>query len=306
MALYRYTTYGLIVDSELSLPGLLLGPAGEADVTIRFGPVPASPEEFSEMGVGWQASGSVRLMTVVGVARFLIRENREIVIDPELTGRANDVANDVWVWLLGSILAALLYGRHILVLHGSVICSHRGAVLLLGRNGVGKSTLLAGMLKRDYTMLADDKAAITVSAEGIAEVLPGYPLIRLTRDSVDALGYSCEESTYRAPIKKFILPVTRFSEVAAPLRAAYVLNTHNRGHIELERLTDLAGFEALREHLYRRRFVIGKGQQLAMFRALVASGRQAQITRVVRPEYPRLIGELADRIDEDLRAGNAG
>jgi hypothetical protein len=298
MGPYRYLAYGLSLDSEIALPGLLAGPLGKPDVVIRYGEVPPSLPSPSALGVAWQDGPSRRLLSVVGVARYLIIDNREIVVEPEPNGRVEDI----WVWLLGSILAALLYGRHILVLHASVVEYGDGAVLFAGRSGVGKSTLLAAMLMRGYSMLADDKTGIVVNENGGADVLPGFPLVRLTEEATDMLSYPLDGSTVRPAIKKYMLPVSRFRAVPAPLRAAYLLKTHNREDILAEPLSDLEGFEALRENLFRRRFVVGASQHLAMFRALSAAGRQARISRIVRPEHPQRIHDLVDRIEADLRA----
>jgi hypothetical protein len=296
MKFHRHTAYGLTFDSEIPLPELLPGSDGIPDVTIRFGKVPESLPDATDRGIAWQSCGGRLLHFVTGVARYLIVDRQEMFVDPE----PGATPEDVRIFLLGSALGALLHEWHILTMHSSAIQTPTGAVLFLGSCAAGKSTLLGAFVKRGYPMLADDKAGIRVGDDGIARVLPGFPCMRLTSRSVDKLGVSAHGAQMKPALEKYILPVDRFCSEAVPLRAAYALETHNHTEIRIERLTGVGRFELLRNGIYRPRFLRLPAQRKASFAALGAAFDQAYVARVLRPEHPFLLDELAGRIEEDL------
>ena len=296
MSRYTYTAYGLHVESSFPLPELRPATHGKPDVTICYGEVPASLPQPSANGTAWQSAPGQLLLSVNDVARYLVVDNREIRVHPLPGTREVDVR----IFLLGSVLGALLHARQMLVLHASVIETTRGAVLFMGRSGTGKSTLLGAFLQRGYAMLADDKAGIILNEDGAPQVMPGFPLIRLTEDAVKELQYPVHGCQRQQGLEKYVMPVAQFYPKQLPLRAAYSLNVHNRMDIRLEQLQTLDQFQALNRHTYRRRFLHKAEQRQAHFHILAAVSNHARVVRVLRPDYPCLIDELRARIEEDL------
>jgi hypothetical protein len=295
MTNYTYTAYGLHFASSFPLPELRPARNDAPDITISYGEVPACLPLPSANGVAWQAGPGRMLLDVAEIARYLLVENREVRIQP-LPGVAE---KDVRIFLLGSVLGALLHARQMLVLHASVIQTERGAVLFLGRTGAGKSTLLGALLQRGYNMLADDKAVIALNEAGLPQALPGFPLLRLTAEAVKELQYPTQGAELRHSLEKYVLPVTQFCAAPLPLHAAYALSAHNQTDIRLEPLPLLERFQVLNRHTYRRRFMHNAEQRQAHFRLLSAAANQARVTNVRRPDYPCLLAELAARIEED-------
>jgi hypothetical protein len=293
---YTYTAYGLHFASEFPLPQLTPATNGKPDIKISYGEVPDFLSLPSAHGLAWQSGAGKLLLTVSGVARYLIVENREIIIQPVLGGSENEVGT----FLLGSVLGALLHARRMLVLHSSVIQTKRGAALFMGISGAGKSTLLGAFLKRGYAMLADDKAGIIVNQDGIAEVLPGFPCARLTEQTVRELNYPVEGLEILPGIGKYVVPVERFCELPIPVYAAYSLNAYNQSEIRFETLPTLDAFQILNRHTYRRRFSHNAELRGAHFRTLGVLSEQARTMRVFRPDDAHRIDELADRIEEDF------
>ena len=297
MTQYFYTAYGLFFASEFPLPELCSVTECQPDITINYGAVPTSLAAPSSHGIAWESAPGLLLLHVEEVARYLIVENREIRIEP-LPGSSED---EVRIFLLGSVLGAILHARHIAVLHASVIATERGAVLFMGRSGAGKSTLLGGFLQRGYAMLADDKAGITLNENGVPQVMPGFPLIRLTEEAVQKLQFPIQHLPTNQALEKFVLPVERFCNSPLPIHAAYALNVHNQAHIQLEKLPPIEQFEALNFQTYRRGYMHLPEQRQAHFRTLGEVTKKTRVTRVVRPQYPYLLDELVTRVEEDMR-----
>jgi len=107
------------------------------------------------------------------VARYLIRDGKEIVIDRD--PEAND--DDVRLFRFGSAFDSLIHPRGILAQHGSVIVVGSGCVVFLGHSGAGKSTLTNAFRNTSHSILADDICATVISESGAIEVLPAYQVI---------------------------------------------------------------------------------------------------------------------------------
>jgi hypothetical protein len=297
MAVHHYTAYGLHIASEFQLPELQSAPGtGSPDVTVRYGYVPASLPEVSANGIAWQSSEGQLLLNVHQVGRYLIVEDREIRVQPS----PSTTDEDIRLFLLGSVLGALLHGRHILVLHASVIQTAKGAVLFMGRSGSGKSTLLGAFLQRGYKMLTDDKAGIVVDSNGAPVALPGMPFLRLTEDAVRKLGFPVDGIIPNSTLDKYVVPVDRFCDRQIPVCAAYSVAPHNRADIILEQVKALDRFEALTSQIYRGRFVRYISQRQAVFKTLGTVAAGTGVAKVRWPDYPCRISELVDRIEQDL------
>ena len=294
-----YAAYGLRIRSGIVLPFAAASPAGEPDLDIRIGRAPAAlaAPRFSRRT--WEAASGRFLMHVEGVARYFVREGREITVEP-----AGDDAGARNAFLLGSVLAACLKQRGILTLHASAIATDAGAVLFAGRSGIGKSTLLAALVERGYPMLADDVTGIVPDGGGPPLALPAFPCVRLWSDAVEVLGWQGRtRERVREGMEKYQAPVACFRDAPLPVRAVVVLARHNRDGIEVETAPPVTAFERLARHVYRKRYARGLGQEREQFRVLAALARQVPVVQVRRPRGGASVARVADRIEGCLREG---
>ena len=67
-----YTAYGLQIDSEVPLPGLLPGSSRPSDVRIRYGSVPNKLPDPIATGGYFQATHDAFLFGVTDVGRYLV------------------------------------------------------------------------------------------------------------------------------------------------------------------------------------------------------------------------------------------
>ena len=296
-----YTAYGLAIRSEIRLP-LPPAPAeSDAQVSIRMGAVPETLGAIREMRRAWQAAPGMFLLTVDGVGRYLVRQGREIIVEP-----ACEDAEGVITFLLGSVLAACLKQRGILTLHASAIATNDGAVLFAGHSGRGKSTLLAALLERGHTMLSDDVTGIVQDGQNGLLALPAYPCLRLWRDAVEALGWSGRtRGRVREGMEKFLAPVERVGE-ALPVRAVFVLRYHSLKDFQIERASQGAAFRQLLQRIYRKRYARGLGQQAEQFMAVADLARRIPVALISKPQEalrPSAVEALAIRVEDCLRSG---
>lgn len=295
----QYTSYGLSIRSELALPELLTqtpAPEGsDADVHIRIGNAGAAGlPDGQRLGPFLWASPDALSLEVPRVARFVVREGREILIEP-VPGIDED---SIRVFLLGSAFGALLFQRGFLVLHGNAIRIGDQCMVCVGHSGAGKSTLAAGFMQRGHEILADD----VVPVDGECRAVPGFPRIKLWRDTVDRLNIDAGPLKHIRPgMEKFHYPLTHASAIRPlPIRWVYILDSHNRDETLFEPIGGMQRFQPLHNNTYRVRFLKGmalKGEHLLLCGRL--AGR-IRLARVTRPQHGFDLDGLVERILADI------
>lgn len=87
-------------------------------------------------------------------------------------------------YLLGWGLAILFYQRKELVFHCSCIAGSKGAVLICGDSGTGKSTTTAGLLQNGFQLMSDDMTVVSLRANGQVIAQPAFPIQKLCPDTI--------------------------------------------------------------------------------------------------------------------------
>jgi hypothetical protein len=206
------------------------GPAGAgADtVSIRLAGVPERIANVVANESRWWASRDEYLLRVPGVANFLVRHGREVLVQPA----AGALPADIRAYLLSPIFSTLCHQAGMYSLHASAVRVGEGVVAFLGDSGAGKSTLAAGLAQRGYTLVADDICLLdprqnAASANsGPTLVIPVAPALKLRRSALDHLGTRPEslprvfsrDDKYRVPVPQPSGPVQRL-----PLREVLFL-----------------------------------------------------------------------------------
>lgn len=293
--------FGLAIESELPLPELLDGPADTpADITISYGRVPDDLPDAVGRGVRYALAPGRLLLRVDGVARYLIANGRTITIE-RAPGAEDD---DIRVFLLGSVFGAVLHQRNDLVLHGSAIDWHGGAVVFLGHSGVGKSTTATAFRKRGHAVLTDDLCVVRPGADGRMFAHPGFPQCKLWLDSLKKLDFAPDElARIRRKLEKRALPLGGdFSTTPLPVKKLYLLRPHNRAEIKLTATQGPQKFSILKNHTYRFGFLAGIDGKAGHFQQALKLAQQAPLAIAVRPSGAFQLDELVAAFEADLSA----
>ena len=303
-----YHAYGLRIRSAVSLPfdplpepGASEPPASEHDVTVRLGAVPETlpggPATRSSNLLDWQARPGAFLMHMEDVARYLVTGGRDVLIEP-LGTEDGSVAD----FFPGTPFTALLQQRGVATLHAAAVATGAGAVLLLGRSGIGKSSLAAALVERGWALLADDVTGVILDAGGRPVALPGFSHQRLYADTLDEMGWRGRaRSRVRDGMEKYWMPAQRACTEPLPVRAAFVLAVADRPDVGIDPVSSGRAFRVLRNNTHRRPAMEAMGQRDAHFRALAAMTRHVPVAWVARPRRSFPLGALADRIKAHLR-----
>lgn len=290
-----YSCYGLVLASEIALPDLgePLPAGAEPDVVVRFDTLTGPPPGADPLPYGLWREGTVAGVEIPDVARYEARGGREVVIDP--VEGADPKA--LRLFLLGSLLGAVMMQRDHLVLHGNAVRVGDACAVVVGHSGSGKSTLAAEFDRRGFDVLSDD--VVPVSPAGLA--IPGHPRIKLWDDALERLGVGTDGlERINDDHEKFQLPLRRNEVGPLPLRWVYVLERHAGTELSLEPVHGATTFSLLHEHTYRNELVHGAGpvaQHLAQCARLVQAAR---ITRVRRPVETMTAEATADAILADI------
>ena len=302
-----YRAYGLHVRSAVSLPFDALRPsASEPDVIVRRGTVPAAlpdgPGEAVRTAL-WQARPGAFLMEVEDVARYLVTDGRDVLVEP--LGSDED---DVVAFFASSPFTALLQQRGVVTLHAAAVKSEAGAVLLLGRSGIGKSSLAAALVERGFPLVADDVTGVVLDAGGGPIALPAFSRQRLWAHTLDEMRWrERAQQRLRMGVAKYWVSAERSCVESLPVCAAFVLeaNDHPDG-FRIESVPPRDAFWLLWAHTHRKRVVDALGKRPTHFRTVSALLRRVSVARVTRPRHPFLLDALADRVAGQLRGAGTG
>lgn len=277
---HLYSLFGLRVHSEIALPELLPGDGeGACEVFIRMGSLPPIEGELVN-SIAVTAEGAI--LNIPGVGRYLIRDGREMVIEPDPQGSERHLR----LFLLGSAFGAILHQRHLLPLHANSIEIGGRAIAFMGHSGAGKSTMAAWFHDRGFNVLADDVCVVTFEEAGAPLAQPGIPRLRMWRDALEASGRSAEAHELSFDdADKYNVP-TRESGATGPvaLGAIYLLEKSEEASAAdfIRPLTGIEAIDALVANTYRGAYVPMMGTTAKHLASCVALARSVPIFAVRR------------------------
>ncbi|MGE5458832.1 MAG: hypothetical protein ACM3NJ_00120 [Methanobacterium sp.] len=296
-SVYSYTAFGLIIHSQIEIPELIAS-EGEADVIIRLGTVPEHLENSSSSGVRFEASPDEFLLSLDTVGRYLVSGGKEITIE----AHSGVGMNDIRLFLLSSVFAALLHQRGYLVLHGSCI-EHNGAgIVFAGDSGIGKSTLAAAFYEKGYHILCDDLTVVAIGEDGFPYVIPGIPSLKLWDDALHRLGQNTDSLVkVREPLLKYRMNITdKYWSQPLPLKRVYILGSYLESEIRITELNSFEKMQAINKNTFRKRFLKGQGVKALHFKQCALLAEKVKIFKVLRPRTGFLIGELLSALEKEM------
>jgi hypothetical protein len=291
-----YCAYGVTYSSPVPLTGFSRTDR-PADVKIRRAPAPAQLGGATALGAFWSATRDEVLIDTPAVVRHHIRREGTLTVDRTATYAAND---DL---IYGVPIAATLAFAGLSVLHGAgvVPARDRGALLFVGRNGVGKSSLATALALRGGQMLCDNLAAIDAGTDQIL-LRPGPSVTRLWADMAGELNVDVSAASKVNPdMQKYV--VTRPAAGGpAPVAGILVIEVADIDRPELVTLRGPEAIVAVIDSYFRRSLMAVISPSLMRTAATIAAS--VPIRRLVRPVAGWGPDALADFLtsDRDLMA----
>jgi hypothetical protein len=244
-----------------------------ADVRVRCGTAPAELGMPSRVGPTWQLNDTAFLFEVPQVARFLVEQGSEIIVDLHETSTPADAAP----FLLGTGFGVLLHQRGQLVLHAATVACRGRGLALCGVSGAGKSTLAAALCRAGCDFIGDDVAAIHFDQGGLPTILPDGRQHRLWMDAVEQLTLTDSlGAAVRPSIQKYhVDPPRMATQATTPLAAIFILKTANAPGLIKLAPADAAAL--LRKEVYRSGPASHLGRDADLFRQIAALLGRVQV-----------------------------
>ncbi len=297
--MHNYLISGLHVSSEMELPGAVgqSSPSPVADVSVRRAAVPTSLGDGAERGPNWEMDARTVLLRIPRLARLLIAQGREIVV--ELHPGATE--QDASAYVLGTAFGILLHQRGTLVLHGAAVARNGEAIAICGQSGAGKSTLAAALCRSGATFVTDDICAVTFNSDRRPLVIPDGRRLKLWQESIEKLDFAEQRGdAVRAGFEKyFVAPPSIMAREPLPLRAIYLLRQARPPLQEGIEAIDLAEAMAALDREAYRPVLRAKMDSIA-----TAVGQGAMMmghVKIFRLIRPRGFESLADTVSALLR-----
>jgi hypothetical protein len=308
LTVYRFGGIGLV--SEIPLPELSLWRSDTAplpEIHIRLGSVPASLPHGTEVDPDCFATPSEYLLCVQGIARYLVLEGREVIVEPAESA----LELDVRAYLLSTIFAVLCHQRGLLPLHASAVSCGGGVIAFLGHSGQGKSLLAANLARRGFSVVADDICLVDARGEGPAMVIPVAPWLKLWRASLDQLGMPAqgldpvfsEDDKYRFPVDQALEPQPIRKLIFLERREGAFEGSEGTagGPAELREVTRLRALPLLMNLTHQAYLLEASGKREENFRNCGRVVAQADAYRLNRPWGFTYMDSAIDAIERMLR-----
>lgn len=292
-----YWVHGLRIASELPCPAPSVVD-GEPDVRITYGPVAPRLTNPAIRGAFYEATPTEFIFSIDGVGSFHVKDGSQITIDrhPSAADR------DLHAFLFGSVFAELMHQRNGLSLHASAFATDRGAVLLAGHSGLGKSTLCASMVQRGHRLLTDDLSIITAASDHAPRVHAGLPQLRLWSDAMTRLGFQQDNAVpVRKDIGKYIVPFEPvFVAESIPLAAIFVIGLAKGSEWSIDRCVGADRLRALKTHTFGYRILTANGKGAVHFALGARVSAAAPMFRILRPRGAFDINPLLDQVEQRI------
>lgn len=291
MSEFLYQAYGLALGSPLELPFPTASKA-VPDVLISL-VVSGNGARVGDTAYHhWTGEPDRFTLFVEGVAEYCVEDGNSITI--KAAPGANN--SDLVAFLMSSAIGVLLQQRGTLPLHASAVATDRGALLIAGKSGAGKSTTMAALTQRGFAMMSDDITPVILDGNTpVAQ--PAYPSSRLWGDALQGLGQRAETlAQVREKVDKFYLPIGKFHDQIEPIAGVVIMDVHNGTDILIDSVSASEAYGLLSRFSFRKRFL--KCQNLLPFQFAVttAMARAVRVIRVRRPMTPFLADQVAQEI----------
>jgi hypothetical protein len=198
------------------------------------------------------------------------------------------------------VLGYFLRRRGAVCLHASTVMLGGACIALAGPAGAGKSTLAAAFALRGDRVLSEDVTCLAEDS-GVFRVQPGYPRIRLWKESGDLLGAGARELPLLTPTwdKRYLA----FHQRPEPLAAVLVLRPR-RAMVAPARLDTLAGQDLLSELVANTyaNYLLDRGQRAAEFAVLGRLARSVPVRALTLNADGARLREACDWIEGHAQA----
>lgn len=299
--MYKYCGFGLNIAAEIEIPELLSADFDKPDIEIVLGNTPGTLQ--GELLINrrfFSLTLNEYILKVKNVCYYYAGFGNTIIVQPEPDADERSVR----LFLLGSVMAALLYQRGSIPLHASAIIKEGKLVLFTGNSGAGKSTLAAHLQKKGYQVFTDDICVLLSQNDNNIYGVASYPMIKLWEDAIHKLG--SDDFTKDFKIRPHLPKYGQFFhddfvKDALPVSKLFVLHTKNDSPaINCRRMKGVDAFKLVEKQAYKQRLATGDKLRPLYFLLMTKLTHTIPVFETTRPVSGTTIDSFSDMIEQHL------
>jgi hypothetical protein len=280
--LFSYWGFGLKILSEIEFPELFQYAFELPDVTISVGNIPAPPDEniLQKQIFKYILNSNSTFFFVDGTANYAVEKGATIIAEPI----SNSIGADVLrLFILSFCLPAILWQRRRVPIHASAILYNNELICITGNSGAGKSSSVAGLSKKGYSVFSDD----VVVVNSALAVNSSYPIVKLWNDAQQQLNdhiYGDQTFAMWKGGNKFgIFFHANFDTNTYPIKKILILKKDNVESINITRLSEMDAFVQLRKHVFRHLLIHSDELKALAFRTVSSLVNSCPVYGITRP-----------------------
>lgn len=282
-ARYFYRAYDLTIASEIEMDELFhvtLSEQEKAQADIYVYQL-EQPDALKNPAV--QKVTPSYIWFEVACGRIVCRNGNEIIAEPDTP----ELMKELKHYIISHAMCFNMYMRGIVPFHSSSVGDEKGAVLIVGDCGAGKSTYSALLRKEGYGLLADDVSAVTIKDE-IPYVHLSVPQQKYTVESAEKEGYKLEElecvdearGKYRLRLKE-----EQMCASAKPMKAIFeLIPDWQNDELKIEKLEGMGALKLLTSYIFSQYMSNhNDGLSVEAFQTLLCIAQKIPVYRIYRP-----------------------
>ncbi len=284
--MYHYRLYCTDIISDVEFIQLVKGTGvlkdPETAITVRAGHF---PDELRPDEECYSVIRDRESYLTNHVCLLYIRDNNTI----EYELRPNADSSLLPNYILGWGMSMLFMQRGRAVIHCSALYNDKGAYLLSGLSGSGKSTMTTYLLDKGLSFMADDTSA-SLLGEKEAYATPCFPFRKLCRDMVKARNLNEEELIYIDEDKdKFLVPYEAdFPDEPRKINALIFLvpgsNSENCTAVEAKEIKGLAKVEVIKHAMFLFPLFKANNNNAFLFQKCLDLAGRIPVYMITRPD----------------------
>lgn len=271
--MYYYRLFQLEIASVFTIQGLLKEDTMDSpDVYVCSGSLSRPPTGLTQTlyKPNSVANQHTYYLELAGIAKYLIKGNKEVIIDKEVSA----TEQEVMTFFIDTILTILLLKKEQFLFHATAIKGKNSAVMICAPSGGGKSTLLMNLLNKGYQFIEDDRCLLQWDTiEQQVCIQSHFPFIDLWEDVQDLCKHLANLD-FLFPIRKGIKKYRYDANAIAvkkpvPLNKIFILDIESSNHqIEQEELTGKTKYLAVKQFIQSNHLIPYLSNPLTQFKFL--------------------------------------
>ena len=298
--MHKYFGFGLFIASEIEFPELLPSDFTDADITISLGKTPETLLGDVQVKRTFSSINKYEyLANIRNICNYYVCYGNKIIVEP-VPGVDQQ---SIRLFLLGTVMAAILYQREEIPLHASAIVKNGKLILFAGNSGAGKSTLLARLMTKGYDVFTDDVCVLKQDVQGGSSIsgTASYPMMKLWDDAIAQLDTDQYNMDFkvRPELPKYgQFFYDSFNLEPLPIDKIFILSPKNDvDDITVTPLFDSRAFRQLEKQVYKYNIISHTELRTLYFSVLSQLTNQAQVFEVTRPLGGTGVELLSDALE---------